>query len=32
YPREVHAFHALIWRRRARVCWRDMLGFTSTHL
>jgi acetyl esterase len=31
YPGEVHAFHALLWRRRARECWRDMLAFTDRH-
>ena len=31
YPREVHAFHALIWRSAARRCWRDMIQFASTH-
>lgn len=32
YPREVHAFHALLWRRAARACWREMLEFAETHL
>ena len=32
YPGEVHAFHAMLWRRRARACWRDMLQFLAVHL
>jgi acetyl esterase len=32
YEGEVHAFHALVFRRRARQCWADMFAFTSTHL
>jgi acetyl esterase len=27
YPDEIHAFHALVWRRQARLCWRDALAF-----
>lgn len=27
YARETHAFHALIFRRRARQCWRDLFQF-----
>lgn len=29
YPREIHAFHALIFRKRARQCWREMLEFVD---
>jgi acetyl esterase len=32
YPREMHAFHALIWRKNARDCWRRMLSFAGDHL
>jgi acetyl esterase len=32
YPGELHAFHALLWRRSARQCWRDMLAFTARHV
>jgi acetyl esterase/lipase len=27
YPREVHAFHAMVWREPARRCWRDSFRF-----
>ena len=27
YPNEVHAFHALLWRRVARECWREQFRF-----
>lgn len=27
YPGEVHAFHALLWRRQARTCWIDQFEF-----
>ena len=27
YPKEVHAFHALIWRANARRCWRHTYSF-----
>jgi len=27
YPRELHAFHALVWRPAARQCWADMMRF-----
>jgi acetyl esterase len=27
YPREVHAFHAMIWRKSARRCWKDSFRF-----
>lgn len=32
YPGEVHAFHALLWRRAARACWRDMRQFLAAQL
>jgi acetyl esterase len=27
YEGELHAFHALLWRRQARRCWREQLSF-----
>ncbi len=27
YEGEVHAFHAFVWRRQARRCWREQLAF-----
>jgi len=32
YPKEIHAFHALIWRPRARAFWRDMFAFLDGHV
>lgn len=32
YPDEIHAFHALVWRRQARICWRDALAFLEREL
>ncbi len=32
YPGEIHAFHALVWRRAARRCWRDTFAFIDRHL
>jgi acetyl esterase len=32
YPDEIHAFHALVWRRQARHCWRDALAFLDRQL
>ena len=32
YPREVHAFHALVFRKRARQCWREMLEFVDARV
>jgi acetyl esterase len=32
YPRQVHAFHALVWREEARRCWRDSFRFLDHHL
>ncbi len=31
YPDEIHAFHALVWRRQARHCWRDALAFLDRY-
>ena len=31
YPGEPHAFHALIFRKAARECWREMLTFVEGH-
>jgi acetyl esterase len=27
YPRQLHAFHAFVWREPARQCWRDIYDF-----
>jgi acetyl esterase len=32
YPGEIHAFHALVMRERARSCWRDMYAFLDRHV
>lgn len=32
YDGEMHAFHALMWRKGARQCWRDMLAFADRHV
>lgn len=32
YPGEIHAFHALIFRRQARQCWEEMLAFMDERL
>lgn len=32
YPGEVHAFHAFIWRKAARQCWRDTYAFLDKHV
>jgi acetyl esterase len=32
YEGEIHAFHAMIWRRAARRCWRDVFGFLDRHV
>jgi acetyl esterase len=29
YPREVHAFHAFVFRKQARQCWQEMLKFMN---
>jgi acetyl esterase len=32
FPGEIHAFHALIYRKAARQCWREMIKFLETHV
>ncbi len=32
YPGEVHAFHALVWRRAARACWKAQTAFLDEAL
>lgn len=32
YAGEQHAFHTMLWRRNARLCWREMYAFLRTHL
>ena len=32
YAGESHSFHAYAWRRAAKECWSEMLGFASDHL
>ena len=32
YEGELHAFHALFWRRQARRCWREQLAFLARAL
>jgi acetyl esterase len=32
YPRELHAFHALLWRRTARQMWADQFEFLERHV
>lgn len=32
YEGELHAFHALLWRRQARRCWREQLSFLGRAL
>jgi acetyl esterase len=32
YPGEIHAFHALVWRKQARRAWRDTFGFLARAL
>jgi acetyl esterase len=32
YEGELHAFHALLWRREARRCWREQLSFLERAL
>ena len=31
YDGEIHAFHAFLWRKNARRCWREMLDFLDQH-
>jgi acetyl esterase len=32
YPGEIHAFHALIWRKQAQECWKRQFEFLDEHL
>ena len=32
YPREVHAFHAMVWRAQAKRCWADSYRFLERHV
>lgn len=32
YPGEIHAFHAMIWRRQAREAWRETFEFLEEQL
>jgi acetyl esterase len=32
YDGELHAFHALVWRKNARRCWRDTFAFLERRL
>lgn len=32
YSDEVHAFHAMLWRSRARSCWGDIYDFLDDHV
>jgi len=32
YEGELHAFHALVWRKQARRCWREQLAFIDRAL
>jgi acetyl esterase len=32
YPGEAHAFHAMVFRKSARRCWRDSFEFLDQHL
>lgn len=32
YRGEIHAFHALVFRERARECWTDVFAFLDRHL
>lgn len=32
YPGEDHAFHALIWKQKARECWRHQINFIERQL
>jgi acetyl esterase/lipase len=32
YPGEHHAFHALVWREQARLCWQHTFEFLDRHL
>jgi acetyl esterase len=32
YPGELHAFHALVMRKSAQLCWRDTFEFLDEHV
>jgi acetyl esterase len=32
YPRQPHAFHAAVWRKAAKRCWRDSFRFLGEHI
>jgi acetyl esterase len=32
YPGGIHAFHAFVWQKRAKECWRDTYRFLDTYL
>jgi acetyl esterase len=32
YPREIHAFHAFVWRPNARAFWRETFAFLDRYL
>lgn len=32
YDKEIHAFHALYWRKAAKACWRDHYAFLDRHV
>lgn len=32
YEGEVHAFHAMVWTKNARRCWRDTFAFLDRHM
>lgn len=32
YPGELHAFHAFLFRRQARECWRELFRFLDEHV
>jgi acetyl esterase len=32
YHKEIHAFHAMVWRRNARRCWGEISAFLGRHL
>ncbi len=32
YPGEMHAFHALVWRKQARACWAAQFEFLSKYV
>ncbi len=32
YEGEIHAFHAMVWRRNAKRFWRDTFAFLARHV